>query len=125
MTKIAEINKLKNGKKNVEFLELGIYKILKEKFEFRYTKIDKKGYYLKYDKGIYSITNFQQLRDCFHKYLNQEFNNLELSEKIDFETFMNAYYKKLPIKNGDFCKKYLSSDFELTEENIDIIRKRI
>ncbi|MEE9363112.1 MAG: hypothetical protein V3U92_10995 [Cellulophaga sp.] len=125
MTKIVEINEFKNGKKNVEFFELGIYKILKEKFGFRYTKIDKKGYYLKYDKGVYSITNFQHLRDCFHKYLNQEFNNLDLSEKIDFEIFINAYYKKLPVKNGNFCREYLSYDFELTEKNICVIRKKL
>ncbi|WP_308993369.1 hypothetical protein QLS71_011325 [Mariniflexile litorale] len=48
MIKIAEINELKNGKKNIVFFELGIYKTLKEKLGFKFTKIDKKGYYLKY-----------------------------------------------------------------------------
>ena len=121
MIKLADVFEYKNGKKKIEFFELGIYDLLKEKLGFRYAKINGKGYYLKEKDGIYEISYFQHLGDDFREYLEHEFENLDISKEIDFHNFMNEYYKKRPIRNGNYARDYLSEDFQLTDSNLHLI----
>ncbi len=88
MIKLADIFEYKNGKKKIKFFQLGIYDLLKRELGFRYTKINGKGYYLKNRKGIYMISYFYHLEDAFIEYIEQEFENLELSKEIDYHSFM-------------------------------------
>lgn len=117
MTTIAKIFETNNGKKKIKFFHLGIYKLLKEEFGFRYIKINGKGHYLKSNNGVYEIVSFFELKDKFTEYLKAEFDNLEYSIIMDFETFINEYYRQNPIKNGNFARDYLSDEFEPTEYN--------
>lgn len=121
MIKLADIFEYKNGKKKIEFFELGIYDLLKEKLGFRYAKINGKGYYLKEKDGIYEISYFHHLGDDFREYLEREFENLDISKETDFHSFMNEYYKKRPIRNGNYARDYLSEDFQLTDSNLHLI----
>ncbi len=121
MIKLADIFEYKNGKKKIKFFQLGIYDLLKRELGFRYTKINGKGYYLKNRKGIYMISYFYHLEDAFIEYIEQEFENLELSKEIDYHSFMNEYYKIRPIRNGNFARDYLSENFQLTESNLHLI----
>lgn len=38
---------------------------------------------------------------------------------------MNEYYKKRPIKNGNFASDYLSEDFQLSQYNLALILGKI
>jgi hypothetical protein len=124
MIKLANIFHNKSGQIKIEFFEMGIYDLLK-RLGFRYTKIKGKGYYLKEKNGIYEISYFHHLGDSFRKYIEQEFDNLEISNEIDLNSFMNEYYKKRPIKNGNYARDYLSEDFQLSGYNLNLILEKI
>lgn len=121
MIKLADIYQYKNGKKKINFFELGIYVLLKEKLRFRYAKIDGKGYFLQEKNGIYEISYFYQLGDSFSKFIQQEFDNLEISKEIDLHSFMNEYYHRRPIRNGNYVRDYLSKGFQLSDNNKRLI----
>jgi len=87
MIKLADIYQYKNGKRTIVFFELGIYDLLRNRLGFRYTKIKKKGYFLKENNGIYEISYFHRLGDSFRKFIEQEFENLEISKEIDYHYF--------------------------------------
>jgi hypothetical protein len=125
MIKLADIYPSRNGKPKVEFFLLGIYNLLKTTLEFRYTKLNGKGYYLKEEKGLYKIVSFHKLKDDFRNYVSNNFEEMEISKEIGRNDFMNEYYKKAPIKNGNYAREYLSDDFELSEENKHVIRLEI
>lgn len=125
MIKLADVYQQKNGKKKIKFFELGLYDLLKVKLGFRYTKINGKGYYLKENNGIYEISYFHHLGDSFRKFIEEEFENLEISKEIDFKDFMEEYYKKGPIRNGNYARDYLSEDFVLSPENLNLILLKI
>lgn len=117
MIKLADVYTYRNGKPKVEFFEYGIYELLKSTLGFRYSKLNGKGYYLKEENGLYKIVSFYELKDDFRNYINNNFEELEIAKEIGRNDFMNEYYKKTPIKNGNYAREYLSEDFELSEEN--------
>jgi len=121
MIKIADIFELKNGKKKVEFFHLGIYDLLREKLGFKYTRINKKGYYLKYSHGIYNVVNFHELKDSFLDFIKNDFGSINFNLSIAYLDFINEYYRQSPIKNGNFARTYLSENFTLSDENKHII----
>jgi|GEM_PF-1575797 len=121
MIKIADIFELKNGKKKVEFFHLGIYDLLREKLGFRYTRINKKGYYLKYSNGIYKVASFHELKDSFLDFIKNDFDSIEFNISVDYHDFINEYYKQSPVKNGDFARDYLSENFALSDENKHLV----
>jgi hypothetical protein len=124
MIKLADIFSYKNGRKKIEFFEMGIYDLLK-RLGFRYVKINGKGQYLKEKNGIYELSYFHHLSKSFIKYIEQEFENLEISKEIDLHSFMNEYYKKRPIRNGNYARDYLGEDFQLSAYNRDLILQKI
>ncbi|MDO6804015.1 hypothetical protein Q4595_16335 [Wenyingzhuangia sp. 1_MG-2023] len=119
--KIADIKTSKNGIKTVTFFKLGIYTIIKDFLGFRYTQINGKGMYLRYEKGSYRVSNFIELKDSITEYLKTNFENLEINGDIDFENFINNFYHQRPIRKGDFSRDFLSENFELTENNSEIL----
>lgn len=119
--KLADIVEYKNGRKKVKIFPYGIYDLLKKELGFRYTKINGKGYYLREENGIYRLSYFHHLEEAFIEYIEQEFENLELSTKVDYHTFMNEYYKVRPIRNGNFARDYLGEKFQLTKSNLHLI----
>lgn len=121
MIKLADIYQFKKGKKKIVFFELGIYDLLKEKLGFRYTKINGKGHYLKGNNGIYEVSYFHQLRESFKEFVKKEFDNLEISKEIDLRSFMNEYYHRQPIKNGNHARDYLSEGFQLSDYNLNLL----
>jgi hypothetical protein len=121
MSKLADINN--NKKRKVVFFHLGIYDLLKHQLGFRYTKINKKGYYLKESNGIFVITDFEELRDSFKAFIKENFDTLELSNEINLNDFLEEYYRQGPIRNGNFARDFLSEDFQLSEYNLDLIKK--
>lgn len=121
MIKIADIFELKNGKKKVKFCHLGIYDLLRERLGYRYTKINNKGYYLKYNNGIYKVANFHNLRESFVDFIKNEFGSIKFNSAIDHHDFINEYYSQSPIKNGNFARDYLSENFVLSHENRHLI----
>jgi hypothetical protein len=121
MIKLIDYYNTKNGKKKIDFFLLGIYDLLKFKLGFRYTKINKKGYYLKESNGIYEIVGFHKLKDEFKKFVDENYDSLEFSKEVNYNDFMEAYYAKSPIKNGNYAREYLSEDFELSETNLHFI----
>ncbi|NQU54449.1 MAG: hypothetical protein HQ522_18145 [Bacteroidetes bacterium] len=125
MIKLADIYKYKNGRKKIVFFELGIYDLLKEKLGYRYTKINGKGYYLKDNNGIYEVSYFHHLGNSFRTYIEQEFENLEISNQIDLHSFMNEYYHRKPIKDGNYARDYLSEGFQLSNYNLQLILQNI
>jgi hypothetical protein len=122
MVKLADIYPSRNGRPKVDFFLLGIYNLLKTQLGFRYTKFDGKGNYLKEQNGVYKIVNFHDLRDDFRNYISDNFEELEVSKEIGLDDFMNEYYKKTPIKDGNYAREYLAEDFELSDYNKHIIR---
>lgn len=126
MIKIAEVSTTKQGIVKIDFNQMGIYDFLKNTFGFRYTKIDGKGYYLKQDsKGIYQRVNFYDLPHSFLKYAENNMKTLPIGSEVDYEDFFNAFVEKSPVKNGNFCRDYLSEDFELSDYNLHLIRLEI
>ncbi|MFC0878716.1 hypothetical protein ACE01N_19130 [Saccharicrinis sp. FJH2] len=125
MIKLADIYTLKNETKRVEFFLYGIYDLLKEKLGFRYTKINGKGYYLKENDGIYEISYFHHLGHDFQKYIEQEFDKLEISNEIDYHSFMDEYFKQRPIRNGNYAREYLGEDFQLSPKNLHLVMLKI
>ena len=122
MIKIIDYYNTKYGKKKIDFFLSGIYDLLKFKLGFRYTKINKKGYYLKELNGVYDIVGFHKLKDEFKKFIDENFEDLEFSKEVSYNDFMEAYYSKSPIKDGKHARVYLSKDFMLTETNIHLIK---
>lgn len=125
MIKLADIYPSRNGKPKVDFFQLGIYDLLKIQLGFRYAKFDGKGNYLKEENGVYKIVNFHKLKDDFRDYISDHFEELEVSKEIGLDDFMNEYYKKTPIKDGNYARVYLAEDFELSDYNKHIIRLEI
>lgn len=125
MIKLLNFYNTKNGKKKIDFFLLGVYYLLKFKLGFRYTKINMKGYYLKDSDGIYEVVGFHKLRDEFKKFIDENYENLELSKEISYHEFMDAYFEKSPIKNGNYSREYLSEDFKLSETNLHLVMLQI
>lgn len=121
MIKIADVFQSRNGKKRVEFFHLGIYDLIRNTLGFRYATINGKGYFLKFEDGIYKRTFFGNVKHTFTEYIRSNFNDLELNGDISYSDFMEEYYKKTPVKNGSFIKDYLSEDFELTPSGKHLI----
>jgi|TARA_B110000967_G_scaffold181779_1_gene199233 hypothetical protein len=120
--KIADIHDYKNGKKRVDFSHLGIYELVRKKLNFRFTKVDGKGYYFEYKNGIYTKSSFNKMQDCFRNHIKTEFENLEINGEVKYLDFLNSYFKKLPLSNGHFAKTYLSEDFELSENELHLFK---
>jgi hypothetical protein len=114
MVKIADVYQNRNGIKRVEFFQLGIYSLVKNTLDFRFAVINKKGYFLKFEDGIYKKTYFESVKRSFTDYIRSNFNDLEINGEISFSDFIEEYYKKIPVKKGSFITEYLSEDFELT-----------
>ena len=125
MIKLADIYPSRNGKPKVDFFLLGIYDLHKTQLGFRYAKFDGKGNYLKAENGVYKIVNFHKLRDDFRNYISDNFEALEASKEIGRDDFMNEYYKKTPVKDGNYAREYLAEDFELSDYNKHIIRLEV
>lgn len=125
MIELANIYEYKNGKKKIVFFELGIYDLLKEKLGFRYSKIKGKGYYLKENNGVFEIVGFHHLGLAFKEFIKKEFYNLDISKQIDYISFMNEFYKRRPIRDGNYARDYLSEDFQLSESNLHLILLKI
>lgn len=119
MIPIVNIIKQKTGQKKFKFFELGIYDLLKNQLGFRYTKINNKGYFLRLkENGYFEIVNFLELSESFRDYIKSEFENIQELKGLSFDEFIHEYYDKSPIKKGDYCRDYLSQDFELTADNL-------
>jgi ribosomal protein S8 len=114
----------KNGKVKFEFFELDIYDLLREN-GFRYTKIRNKGRFLKSDKGVYKVCNFQDLKDFFVEHIEDNFENLGYPKEIEKEFFINQIYARRPIKKGNYARDYLGEDFELLPQNLDLILEKL
>ncbi len=126
MDKIADIVKTQRGNIKVKFYLDGIYYLLKNKLGYRFTSIKGKGYYLKENKnGLFEIQNFFNLPDDFRGYVYDNFDTLKINGEIDLSDFMNAYYDRLPIRNGSYGKSFLRKDFELTAYNKHLILMEI
>jgi hypothetical protein len=117
MIPLADIRILKNGTLKVVFSIPAIYQLLREKLGFRFARINNQGYYLQYSKEIYMVTGFYELRDRFLDLVRLNFNKLGFSIPIAYGEFLEAYYKQMPIKNGNHLKHYLSMEFQLTRED--------
>ncbi|MEP5341235.1 MAG: hypothetical protein ABJL44_15965 [Algibacter sp.] len=124
MIKLADIYEYKNGRKKITFFEKGIYDCLK-KLGYRYSKINNKGYYLIEKNEVFEIAYFHHLGADFIKHIEQEFTNLDISKKLNLEDFMNEFYKKRPIRNGNYARDYLGENFQLSDSNLDLILKQI
>lgn len=116
--KIADISENNSGKKKVEFFNLGIYNFIKNKLNFRYVKVDGKGYYMQQTKEGFIRSNFSEMEQSFRYYIYENFEKLEINGKIDYHTFLEFYYHKSPIKNNNLLKKLLSEDFELSANEL-------
>jgi len=126
MIKLADIKISKRGKRKVVFFQLGIYDLLKNHLGYRYTKINKRGYYLRIkNDGMFEVVNFLKLSESFREYISSEFENHEELKEISYNAFMNEYYSIRPITDSNYCKKYLSEDFKLTSENLHLILIKI
>ena len=116
--KLADIRIDKNGNKKVDFFQLGIYDLIKKQLGFRFARIENKGYYLKFSSGIYEKSSFIEMQDTLSKHIETEFENIEINGKIDHQKFLEAYYQKKVLINGNYTKTFLSQDFELTENEL-------
>ncbi|MES2138892.1 MAG: hypothetical protein V4511_04250 [Bacteroidota bacterium] len=117
MIQIADISELKGGKKKVVFLHSGIFRLLREHLRFRHCTLNKKGYYLEYKNGTYTILSFVGLRNAFLNFVVNDFDSIEFNIPINKADFIEECYKQLPLKRTGYAKSYLSKDFTLTEEN--------
>ncbi|WP_306352743.1 hypothetical protein [Flavobacterium sp. '19STA2R22 D10 B1'] len=114
---IATIKISENGTSKIEFSEVDIFEVLKNTLGFGYITIDKKGYYLKKENDLYKVVSFLNLNQSFREYLKTDFSSLQLDSTITYEDLLSAFYKKSPIKNASFARKFLSKDILITEEN--------
>lgn len=116
--KIADISEYNNGRKKVEFFNLGIYHFLKTKLNFGFINIDGKGHYMQQKEEVYMKSNFYEMEQSLRTYIYDNFEKLEINGEVDYQTFMEFYYKNSPIKNNDLSKKLLSEDFELSDNEL-------
>jgi hypothetical protein len=118
---IATIYESGNNKKKVKFIPLGIYELLKEELGFRYAQVNKKGYFLENIEGVYKVVNFCRLKDSLLYYIKNNFESMELHDKIAYADFIEEYYKQSPLNDGNFLKKHLREGFTLSKENTHLI----
>jgi hypothetical protein len=121
MIKIADVFESGNGMKKVKFFHLGLYDLLREKLGFRYTKINKRGYYLKNIDGIYKVVDFHELKDSIVNFIKKDFDTINFNIPINYIDFLNEFYRQMPIKNGNFSRVYLGENFILSDENKHLI----
>jgi hypothetical protein len=121
MIQIADIFRNRNGRIVIKFINLDIYRLLKNELGFRYTKIKNKGYFLKESNGIYEVVNFYQLNDSFIEYIKKEYNNFSISREVEFEDFINDFYRQAPIKKSNFVRTLLSENFKLSDSNLEYL----
>jgi len=120
--KIADIHNYKNGKKRVDFFHLGIYELIRNQLNFRFTKVSGKGYYFHYINGIYKKSSFHRMKDSFRNHIETKFEDLEINGDVKYIDFLNAYFEKSPLSNGHFAKTYLSKDFELSDNELHLFK---
>ena len=120
--KIADIFEYKNGKKRVDFFNLGIYDLIRNNLNFRFINIDGKGYYLEQRNRVFMKSNFYEMEEAFRNYINEKFENLEINGKVTHATFLNFYYKKSPIKDNSLSRKFLSEDFKLSDNELHLLK---
>jgi hypothetical protein len=117
MIRIADIFEIGNGMKKITFFHLGLYNLLREKFGFRYSKINNRGYYLKNIDGIYKVVDFHELKDSIVNFIKKDFDTISFNIPINYIDFLNEFYRQMPIKNGNFARVYLSENFVLPDQN--------
>ncbi|MCU4158434.1 hypothetical protein J1N10_20850 [Carboxylicivirga sp. A043] len=74
---------------------------------------------------MFEVVNFLELAEAFREYITSEFENLLELKGVSYNEFINEYYAKRPIRNGNYCRDYLSEDFELTPANLHHILMKI
>jgi len=117
MIKIAKIIEIGKGKKKVEFFHLGIYDLLKVELGYRYTVINKKGYFLKEIDGVLKVVQFIDIKDDFKNHIKNNFETIKIEGAISYHDFIEEYFKQSPIKNGNYIRTYLNENFILSKEN--------
>lgn len=106
MTSHLKIGSFKNGK--FTFLEQVVYELIKETLGFRYNKISKE--FFKMENGNYRVAKFQHIRDDFHLYLKNNFDEIEIEGEISKDGLLEEYYRQMPIKNSDFIRIILGKE---------------
>lgn len=119
MVKFADIIEVQKDQRKIEFNDVAIYELLKKHLGFRYTEINKKGYFLKLgEDGYYEITGFITMFKTFEESIKSEFENIKELKGLDQDEFLMQFYNKHPLENKAFLKRYLSNDFKLSKDNL-------
>ncbi len=118
---IAEITNIRGGRKKVKFNKVEIYTFLNEVLGFRYAVLNKEGYYLKNNNGIYECIIFDEIKYTFRNYIENNFDSFEFSNQIKFKDFINEFFAKRPIQDSNLLKSYLKKNLELSEENKQLL----
>lgn len=114
MSNFFTVKASKSGKNKITFSKQGVVTYLKDELGFRYSKIGKKGFFLKLEsENKYKVVPFNTLKDDF---LNNLSENSILGD-LDFAEFKQAFLQKVPFKNESYLHDLLSKDFALSEEN--------
>ena len=113
---IAKINEYRNGRgRIVEFYREEILRILKNEFGYRYAQVGKRKYFLEKKDNGYKKIRIDHIRRKFADVIKEKFESLEIDGEIEYNDFINEYYKQKPIKLN-LSREILSEDFLLTEE---------
>lgn len=98
MEDIARLISYSNGRKKIQLNEYSIYNFLKNDLKYRQKKIAGKFEFQQFNNGIYETVSFYEMKDSFIKYFRENYNNFEISKKIDFHDLINEIFKMRPIK---------------------------
>lgn len=120
--KIIEIKYNSKGEQRVKFIVDDILHIVRDKLNVRFIKMNRKEYLFEYKNGNYQKTEFSLVYEKLKKYLEEEFHNLELSERISFENFTSQLIEKIILIYNRKFEIFLGKDFDPPESVLHVIK---
>lgn len=115
MSNFFSVKTAKSGKNKITFSKQGVVQFLKDELGFRFSKIGKKGFFLKPNaENQYEVVPYSALKEEF---LNKMESSDSILGDISFEEFKQAFLQKMPFKNEDYLTDLLSKGFKLEDDN--------
>ncbi|WP_438424856.1 hypothetical protein [Aquimarina macrocephali] len=103
----------------IDNLQLEVFKILQNELGYAYCKKSGREYFLKENYPNYLIREINHLKDDFIKYVKNNFDKLNIEEKVTLEEVLNVVYDKRPITKS-YARNYLSFNSTISENEYKV-----
>ncbi len=114
--KFIDLVQTNRGKSRIEFLQIEVFDILANRFNFRVINFNGKELFLERINDHYQIVPFQKLKDKFLDYLRNNIEIEKLPRNISHKNLINNYYKKNPITKS-YARNYFKYKLPLNEKD--------